>query len=118
MWVGSSSSSAQVRLGTVKATGKQYAVKIIHKKFIMEKKNKDIVFRERQILNALKHPFVVTLHYTFQTQTDLCTRPHSFLVSLSSFAEMASAKQRSDSPSSVELTSLLCSAALSHVCCR
>lgn len=57
----------------MKATGKKYAVKLIQKKFIMEKKNKDIVFRERQILNALKHPLVVTLHYTFQTQTDLCT---------------------------------------------
>lgn len=60
-----------VVLGTVKSTGKVYAVKLIQKKFIMEKKNKEIVFRERQILNALKHPFVVTLHYTFQTASDL-----------------------------------------------
>lgn len=68
-----------VKLGTVKTpgfsfpvvTGRTYAVKLIQKKFIMEKKNKEIVFRERKILEKLKHPFIVTLHYTFQTDPAL-----------------------------------------------
>jgi serine/threonine protein kinase len=55
-------------------TGRTYAVKLIQKKFIMEKKNKEIVFRERKILEKLKHPFIVTLHYTFQTDPALSAR--------------------------------------------
>ncbi len=73
----------QVKLGTVKTpgfsfpvvTGRTYAVKLIQKKFIMEKKNKEIVFRERKILEKLKHPFIVTLHYTFQTDPALSASP-------------------------------------------
>ncbi|KAL6067196.1 3-phosphoinositide dependent protein kinase-1 [Balamuthia mandrillaris] len=61
-----------VKKATVRATGKSYAIKIIEKKFILENKNKAIVFREREILNHLdNHPFVVTLHYTFQNPSQL-----------------------------------------------
>ena len=72
-----------MKLGTVKTpgfsfpvvTGRTYAVKLIQKKFIMEEKNKEIVFRERKILEKLKHPFIVTLHYTFQTDPALSASP-------------------------------------------
>eukprot|EP01087_Luapelamoeba_hula_P017009 TRINITY_DN5314_c0_g1_i1.p1 TRINITY_DN5314_c0_g1~~TRINITY_DN5314_c0_g1_i1.p1 ORF type:complete len:517 (+),score=107.60 TRINITY_DN5314_c0_g1_i1:127-1677(+) len=66
-------SFGKVRLGTLKTTGQQYAVKVIKKSFIMKQhKNKEVVFREREILHLLdKHPLIVTLHYTFQNSDSL-----------------------------------------------
>jgi len=63
----------KVKLGTVKATGQQFAIKVIQKQDLVDKKKtKEIVFRERELLHLLgKHNLVVTLHYTFQSPTSL-----------------------------------------------
>eukprot|EP01097_Dermamoeba_algensis_P008356 TRINITY_DN554_c0_g1_i1.p1 TRINITY_DN554_c0_g1~~TRINITY_DN554_c0_g1_i1.p1 ORF type:complete len:240 (-),score=38.52 TRINITY_DN554_c0_g1_i1:838-1521(-) len=61
----------QVKLGTLKESGKQFAVKMIDKNFIKEKKGMDIVLRERDVLNAVKHHFVIGLFSTFSTSTHL-----------------------------------------------
>eukprot|EP01090_Pellita_catalonica_P015717 TRINITY_DN4307_c0_g1_i1.p1 TRINITY_DN4307_c0_g1~~TRINITY_DN4307_c0_g1_i1.p1 ORF type:complete len:444 (-),score=81.69 TRINITY_DN4307_c0_g1_i1:1204-2535(-) len=63
----------KVKLGTVKATGQKFAVKVIQKQDLLEKKKTQaIVFRERELLHHLgRHPLVVTLHYTFQSPTSL-----------------------------------------------
>eukprot|EP01088_Endostelium_zonatum_P006671 TRINITY_DN1881_c0_g1_i1.p1 TRINITY_DN1881_c0_g1~~TRINITY_DN1881_c0_g1_i1.p1 ORF type:complete len:479 (-),score=143.33 TRINITY_DN1881_c0_g1_i1:74-1510(-) len=62
-----------VKLGQVEATGVMYAVKVISKQDLAEKKkSKEIVYRERTNLHHLgNHPFIVSLHYTFQSPSSL-----------------------------------------------
>jgi len=64
----------KVKAATVKKTGQQFAIKIIKKDFLKEQnKNKDVVFKERELLSLLDHhPLIVRLHYTFQSPSCLC----------------------------------------------
>lgn len=56
---------------TERATGRVYAAKILDKRHIIKEKKIKYVNIERDILQALRHPFVVRLHYAFQDQQSL-----------------------------------------------
>ena len=49
-----------------RSTGKQYALKIVEKQLVLKHKVAHHVQRERRILDAINHPGVVRLHFTFQ----------------------------------------------------
>jgi len=49
-----------------KDTAMIYAMKVIKKEFIVEKKKVEQVMGERRILGRMNHPFIVSLHYAFQ----------------------------------------------------
>ncbi|KTF90478.1 hypothetical protein cypCar_00048648 [Cyprinus carpio] len=80
----------QVLLAKLKADGKFYAVKVLQKKVILKKKElisvfscsppsmlrcvlqqKNIMAERNVLLKSLKHPFLVGLHYSFQTAEKL-----------------------------------------------
>merc|ERR1712048_1323738 len=48
-----------------------YAMKILKKKAIMQRNQVEHTQAERKILEALHHPFLMTLRYAFQTETKL-----------------------------------------------
>lgn len=50
-----------------KETGKLYAMKILKKDFLVETKNVTYTRTERDILRRVRHPFIVSLHFAFQT---------------------------------------------------
>lgn len=50
-----------------KATGKIYAMKMLNKKSLIERGEIDHTKSERDILQNVKHPFLMSLHYSFQT---------------------------------------------------
>ncbi|CAI5647026.1 unnamed protein product [Oreochromis niloticus] len=58
----------KVLLAKHKADSKFYAVKVLQKKIILKKKEQKNIMAERNVLlKSLKHPFLVRLHYSFQT---------------------------------------------------
>uniref|UniRef100_A0A8B9HP82 Serum/glucocorticoid regulated kinase 2a n=1 Tax=Astyanax mexicanus TaxID=7994 RepID=A0A8B9HP82_ASTMX len=62
----------KVLLAKLKADGKFYAVKVLQKKVILKKKEQKNIMAERNVLlKSLKHPFLVGLHYSFQTPEKL-----------------------------------------------
>jgi serine/threonine protein kinase len=50
-----------------KGTGQVYAMKVLNKKVILDKNELEHTKNERSILVKLRSPFLVTLHYAFQT---------------------------------------------------
>ncbi|XP_041944714.1 serine/threonine-protein kinase Sgk2-like [Alosa alosa] len=62
----------KVLLAKAKADNKFYAVKVLQKKVILKKKEQNNIMAERNVLmKSLKHPFLVGLHYSFQTSEKL-----------------------------------------------
>ncbi|TUA03489.1 Serine/threonine-protein kinase Sgk2 [Bagarius yarrelli] len=62
----------KVLLAKLKSDGKFYAVKVLQKKVILKKKEQKNIMAERNVLlKSLKHPFLVGLHYSFQTPEKL-----------------------------------------------
>ncbi|XP_027012986.1 serine/threonine-protein kinase Sgk2 [Tachysurus fulvidraco] len=62
----------KVLLAKLKADGKFYAVKVLQKKVILKKKEQKNIMAERNVLlKSLQHPFLVGLHYSFQTSEKL-----------------------------------------------
>jgi hypothetical protein len=59
-----------------KGTGQVYAMKVLNKKVILDKNELEHTKNERSILVKLRSPFLVTLHYAFQT-ADRYTAPSS-----------------------------------------
>uniref|UniRef100_H3A2Y5 non-specific serine/threonine protein kinase n=1 Tax=Latimeria chalumnae TaxID=7897 RepID=H3A2Y5_LATCH len=58
----------KVVLAKHKENGKYFAVKVLQKKMILKKKEQKHIMAERSVLlKNLKHPFLVGLHYSFQT---------------------------------------------------
>jgi len=57
--------------GSIKETGKQYAMKILNKKQIMGQNLVRYAKTERDVLSYTKHPFIVGLKYAFQTPEKL-----------------------------------------------
>ena len=50
------------------ATNEIFAIKILNKKAVLQKGELDHVRSERNVLvGNLKHPFLVSMHYSFQT---------------------------------------------------
>ncbi|KAG7478076.1 hypothetical protein MATL_G00076570 [Megalops atlanticus] len=62
----------KVLLAKRKCDGTFYAVKVLQKKIILKKKEQKNIMAERNVLlKSLKHPFLVGLHYSFQTPEKL-----------------------------------------------
>ncbi|XP_022102563.1 serine/threonine-protein kinase Sgk1-like [Acanthaster planci] len=65
-------SFGKVLLAKHKHLGKVYAVKVLEKKAIMQRNEQKHIMAERNVLlKNLKHPFLVSLHYSFQTPDKL-----------------------------------------------
>ncbi|CAD8060970.1 unnamed protein product [Paramecium sonneborni] len=64
-------SFGKVMLVQHKMTKKNYAMKILRKDIIQEKGQQVHTMNERQILEVAQHPFIVQLHYAFQTPEKL-----------------------------------------------
>lgn len=56
----------------VRATGKMYACKKMEKKRIKKRKGENMALNEKQILQRINSPFVVSLAYAFETKDALC----------------------------------------------
>lgn len=66
-------SYAKVLLVKKKDTGQHFALKLLKKTLIEQKKQQNHVQTERNILVEVnRHPFLVGLHYSFQTERALC----------------------------------------------
>ena len=61
----------QVYLVENEIDGKQYAMKALDKAAIMQQNILRYAMTERKILSTINHPFVVKLHYAFQSETKL-----------------------------------------------
>ncbi|QDZ23105.1 serine/threonine protein kinase [Chloropicon primus] len=59
----------KVVLAKKKDTGKLYAVKILKREVLEAKGQLRNTLVERSILSRVKHPFIVGIHYAFQTET-------------------------------------------------
>ena len=55
-----------------KATRRYYAVKVIDKRIVISQNQIHSIFREREVLATVEHPFLVTLQFAFQTADHLC----------------------------------------------
>uniref|UniRef100_H2TDP8 Serum/glucocorticoid regulated kinase family member 3 n=1 Tax=Takifugu rubripes TaxID=31033 RepID=H2TDP8_TAKRU len=65
-------SFGKVFLAKRKTDGKNYAVKVLQKKVILNRKEQKHIMAERNVLlKNVKHPFLVGLHYSFQTTDKL-----------------------------------------------
>ena len=62
----------QVYLGRYKQTGQHYAIKVLTKKSIVRRNEVKHIMAERNVLlKNVQHPFLVGLHYSFQTGNKL-----------------------------------------------
>ncbi|XP_073187084.1 serine/threonine-protein kinase Sgk3 isoform X6 [Lepidochelys kempii] len=65
-------SFGKVLLAKRKLDGKFYAVKVLQKKVVLNRKEQKHIMAERNVLlKNLKHPFLVGLHFSFQTTEKL-----------------------------------------------
>ena len=64
-------SFGHVYLVEKKDTGENYALKVLSKEKIIEKGLERYAYTERNILMKINHPFIVRLHYAFQTAEKL-----------------------------------------------
>jgi 3-phosphoinositide dependent protein kinase-1 len=55
-----------VKLASEVSTGQMFAVKILEKNHIIKEKKIEWVEREKNLLDKLSHPAIITLYYTFQ----------------------------------------------------
>ena len=62
---------AKVCLVTRKKDKKLFALKILKKKYIIEKRQEEHIMTEKQILAQIEHPFLVRLYSTFQDEKKL-----------------------------------------------
>mmetsp|Transcript_51368 Transcript_51368/g.128903 ORF Transcript_51368/g.128903 Transcript_51368/m.128903 type:complete len:341 (+) Transcript_51368:313-1335(+) len=61
----------RVYLVELKGTDQLFAMKCLDKKEMVRRKKERRVLTEQQILRTSQHPFIVTLHYSFQTHRHL-----------------------------------------------
>ncbi|XP_023659533.1 serine/threonine-protein kinase Sgk1-like [Paramormyrops kingsleyae] len=65
-------SFGNVLLARHKETSQYYAVKVLQKRIVLKKKEQKHIMAERSVLlKNLRHPFLVGLHYSFQTSDRL-----------------------------------------------
>ncbi|EAR97218.2 Serine/Threonine kinase domain protein (macronuclear) [Tetrahymena thermophila SB210] len=62
---------AEVFLVEERKTGKQFALKMLHKQKIIEQNMYKYAITERNILQLVDHPFIVKMHKAFQTKDKL-----------------------------------------------
>tara|TARA_B110001452_G_C15221996_1_gene423621 strand:+ start:354 stop:1889 length:1536 start_codon:yes stop_codon:yes gene_type:complete len=53
-------------------TGRFYAIKVLDKRILISQNQTHSIFREKEVLAAVEHPFIVALRYSFQTEDHLC----------------------------------------------
>ena len=61
----------KVILAREKKTGETYAMKILKKTHVVNKRQVEHTMSERYVLGRTKHPFIVGMHYAFQTSEKL-----------------------------------------------
>lgn len=54
-----------------RATGRIFAMKVMRKDKVLAKNHSEYMRQERDILTDIDHPFIVKMHYSFQTSTKL-----------------------------------------------
>lgn len=54
-----------------RASGAVYAMKVMRKETILARSHGDYVRGERDLLTAVRHPYIVALRYSFQTASKL-----------------------------------------------
>eukprot|EP00656_Telonema_subtile_P053559 TRINITY_DN7793_c0_g1_i1.p1 TRINITY_DN7793_c0_g1~~TRINITY_DN7793_c0_g1_i1.p1 ORF type:complete len:412 (-),score=85.12 TRINITY_DN7793_c0_g1_i1:408-1643(-) len=64
-------SSAKVLQVRNKCSGKEYAMKVLLKKDVVQNEKMEHAKAERAVLTKVKHPFIVNLHYAFQDKNTL-----------------------------------------------
>ncbi|XP_031563299.1 3-phosphoinositide-dependent protein kinase 1-like [Actinia tenebrosa] len=64
-------SYSTVYVALEKATGKEYAIKVLEKRHMIREKKVPQVQREKEVLSKLNHPFFVKLYFTFQDKEKL-----------------------------------------------
>lgn len=64
-------SYSQVVLARHKGTGQEVALKIMDKRYLMRHKMVEYIRQERAILDALRHPGIARLLFTFQDKVSL-----------------------------------------------
>jgi len=53
-------------------TKRFYAIKVLDKRILISQNQTHSIFREKEVLTAVEHPFIVALRYSFQTEDHLC----------------------------------------------
>jgi len=53
-------------------TSRLYAIKVIDKRILISQNQTHSIFREKEVLACIEHPFIVSLRYAFQTEDHLC----------------------------------------------
>uniref|UniRef100_A0A7S0JK20 G protein-coupled receptor kinase n=1 Tax=Calcidiscus leptoporus TaxID=127549 RepID=A0A7S0JK20_9EUKA len=61
-----------VLLANKKGTERSYAIKVIDKRILISQNQTHSIFREKEVLACVEHPFIVALRYAFQTDDHLC----------------------------------------------
>jgi len=61
-----------VLLATKRDTKKLYALKVIDKRILISQNQTHSIFREKEALASVEHPFIVPLRFAFQTEDHLC----------------------------------------------
>lgn len=61
-----------VLLAKKRDTGRFYAIKVLDKRILISQNQCHSIFREKEVLAVVEHPFVVALRYAFQTPDHLC----------------------------------------------
>lgn len=64
-------SFAKVYLVRKKSNGKAYAMKVVQKDLVIRTNQLENTKAERDIMQTVTHPFIVKLHYAFQTPDKL-----------------------------------------------
>ena len=64
-------SFGKVTLVEHKASGSMYAMKVLKKANVVKRKQVEHTRTERRVLGGVNHPFIVHLHYAFQTDSKL-----------------------------------------------
>jgi serum/glucocorticoid-regulated kinase 2 len=65
-------SFGQVFQARKKDTGRVFALKVLQKSFVRKHDQIENTKSERRVLEIVNHPYIVSLHYAFQTATALC----------------------------------------------
>lgn len=71
LWFSSLLSTAKVTLVRKKTDKKLYAMKVLNKADIVKRKQVEHTRTERRVLGTINHPFIVRLHFAFQTEEKL-----------------------------------------------
>ena len=61
-----------VLLAQHRATERYCAMKVIDKRIVLSQNQTHSIFREKEVLAAVEHPFIIALRYSFQTPDHLC----------------------------------------------